>query len=62
MLYVVWISFHLYGQPVVTFDKRHIQFAVRAAKSVWININRATLQHNKEFIMYIQFLGFYNDV
>ena len=34
---------HLYGQPVLTFDERN--FAV--------NINRVTLQHNKEFIMFI---------
>ena len=40
---------HLYGQPVLTF-------AVRAVASVWMNINRVTLQHNKEFIMVI----FYN--
>ena len=37
---------HLYGQPVLTF-------AVLAVASVWMNINRVTLQHNKEFIMFI---------
>ena len=29
------------------------KLAVRAVSSVWININRVTLQHNKEFIMFI---------
>ena len=37
---------HLYGQPVLTF-------AVLAVASVCMNINRITLQHNKEFIMFI---------
>ena len=32
---------HLYGQSVV---------------SVWMNVNRVTLQHNKEFIMFIFYL------
>ena len=43
-----WEKFqnHLYGQPVLTF-------AVPAVASVWMNINRVTLQHNKEFIMFI---------
>ena len=31
---------YLYGRPVLTF-------VVRAVASVWININRVTLQHNK---------------
>ena len=39
-------NFHMYGQPVLTF-------AVRAVASVWMNINRVKLQHNKEFIMFI---------
>ena len=41
-----WKNFqnHLYGQPVVTFT-------VLAVASVWMN--RVTLQHNKEFIMFI---------
>ena len=44
---------HLYGQPFLTFDERN--FAV--------NINRVTLQHNKEYIMFIVFIQwFYNDV
>ena len=29
------------------------KLAVRAVSSVWMNINRVTLQHNKEFIMFI---------
>ena len=29
------------------------KLAVRAVSSVWTNINRVTLQHNKEFIMFI---------
>ena len=37
---------HLYGHPVLTF-------AVRAVASVWMNINRVTLQHYKEFILFI---------
>ena len=37
---------HLYGYLVITF-------IVRAVASVWININRVTLQHNKEFVMFI---------
>ena len=37
---------HLYGQPVLTFT-------VLAVVSVWMNINRVTLQDNKEFIMFI---------
>ena len=43
-----WKKFqnHLYGQPVLTFT-------VLAVASVWMNINRVTLQHNKEFIMFI---------
>ena len=43
-----WKNFqnHLYGQPVLTFT-------VLAVASVWTNINRVTLQHNKEFIMFI---------
>ena len=40
---------HLYGQPVLTF-------AVRAVVECWTNINRVTLQHNKEFIMFIFYL------
>ena len=40
---------HLYGHPVLTF-------VVRAVASVWMNINRVTLQHNKEFIMFIFYL------
>ena len=35
------------NQPVLTFDKR---------SSVWMNINRVTLQHNNEFIMLIFFI------
>ena len=43
-----WKNFqnHLYGQPVLTVT-------VLAVASVWMNINRVTLQHNKEFIMFI---------
>ena len=37
---------HLYSHPVLTF-------VVRAVASVWMNINKVTLQHNKEFIMFI---------
>ena len=37
---------HLYGQPVLTF-------AVLAVAIVWMNIDRVTLQHNKELIMFI---------
>ena len=36
------------------WQARYLQCELR--KSVWININRATLQRNKEVIMYIQFL------
>ena len=43
------IQNHLYGQPVLTF-------AVRAVSSFWMNINRVTLQHNKEFITFIFYL------
>ena len=42
---------HLYGQPVLTFDERQI-FIER--------LNRVTLQHNKEFIVFIFFIeGFF---
>ena len=43
-----WKNFlnHLYGQPVLTFT-------VLAVASVWMNIDTVTLQHNKEFIMFI---------
>ena len=37
---------HLYGHPVLTF-------VVRAEVRVWMNINRVTLQHDKEFVMFI---------
>ena len=40
---------HIYGQSVLTFDERQI----------CVNINRVTLQHNKEFIKFIfLFKGF----
>ena len=45
---------HPYGQPVLTF-------AVLAVASVWTNINRVTLQHNKEFIMSIFILTWFNE-
>ena len=38
-----------YGQPVLAFDKRQICSASFAR----VNIYRVTLQHNKEFIMFI---------
>ena len=43
-----WKNFqnHLCGQPVLTFT-------VLAVASVWMNINRVTLQHIKEFYMFI---------
>ena len=36
------------------------KLAVRAVSSVWMNINRVTLQHNKEFItfIFVPFNGF----
>ena len=37
---------HLYGQQVLTF-------AALAVASVRMNMNTVTLQHNKEFIMFI---------
>ena len=40
---------HLYAQPFLSF-------AVRAVASVWKNINRVKIQHNKEFIMFIFYL------
>ena len=40
---------HLYSHPVLTF-------VVRAVASVWMNINKVTLQHNKEFFMFIFYL------
>ena len=43
---------HLYGHPVLTF-------VVRAVASVWMNINRVTLQHYKEFILFIFYLMVY---
>ena len=50
-----WKNFqnHLYGQPVLTFT-------VLAVASVWTNINRVTLQHNKEFIVYFFILKWFN--
>ena len=45
-----------YGRPVLTFDKRQI---CDLWSSVWMNINKITLQHNKEFIMFtFLFIGF----
>ena len=38
---------HLYGQLVLTFDERQICIE---------RLNRVTLQHNKEFIMFIFFI------
>ena len=45
-----WKNFqnHVYGQPVLTFT-------VLAVASVWMNINRVTLQHNRG-IYYVYFL------
>ena len=43
-------SSHLYGQPVLTFALRDV------VESVWMNINRVTLQHNKEVIVFIFYL------
>ena len=43
---------HLYGQPVLTFDKRQI----------CKEILRVTLQRDKEFIESIFYSWFYNDV
>ena len=43
---------HLYGQPVLTFDKRQI----------CEEILRVTLQRDKEFIESIFYSWFYNDV
>ena len=40
---------HLYAQPFLSF-------AVRAVASVWKNINRVKIQHNKEIIMVIFYL------
>ena len=42
-----WKKFqnHLYGQPVLTF-------AMLAVTSVWMNINRVTLQHNKYYVYF----------
>ena len=38
---------------VLSTPQSILTFAVRAVESVWMNINRVTLQHNKEFIMFI---------
>ena len=50
-----WKNFqnYLYGQPVLTF-------AVLAVASVWMNINRVALQHNKESIMFIFYFKWFN--
>ena len=40
------------------------RFSLLTSAKIAVNINRVTLQHNKEFIMLIffSFKGFYNDV
>ena len=46
-------------KPLKKFSKSSIRpagsdfYTVLAVASVWMNINRVTLQHNKEFIMFI---------
>ena len=51
----------LLAKPLKKFPKSPIHhpvltFVVRTVASVWMNINRVTLQHNKEFIMFTFYL------
>ena len=47
----------LLAKPLKNFPKSPIRPAGCELWSVWMNINRATLQHNKEFIFYLGVLS-----